>query len=125
MLPYLVAVLAMVVGGLAGETAEARGDRVTGVFFIEHGRHMVGTMSVASGVIGTGGYGHSSRHCHLSGSWLDGDGFSGHDEDDFLWFGTGGFWVGGSKWGPGSARARSVGTEVVGVVAVLFEHLRI
>ena len=64
------AILAGVSFGLSGELLKAGRQRVTGVFLVKHGRHVVGATRVSGGVVD----GHGSGHGHID--WFgDGDGY--------------------------------------------------
>ena len=55
---------------LSGKFLETGRQRVTGVFLVKHGRHVVGATRVSGGVID----GHGSGHGHTD--WFgDGDGY--------------------------------------------------
>ena len=55
------AILARVSFELSGELLKTGWQRVTGVFLVEHGRHVVGATGVSGGVVD----GHGSGHGHI------------------------------------------------------------
>ena len=70
MFPKGPAILAGVSFGLFGELLKSGRQRVTGVFLVEHGGHVVGATRVSGSIID----GHGSGHGHID--WFgDGDGY--------------------------------------------------
>ena len=70
MFPKGPAILAGVSFGFFGEFLKAGRQRVTGVFLVEHRRHVVGATEVSGSVVD----GHGSGHGHVD--WFgDGDGY--------------------------------------------------